>query len=229
MDFERYVEGGRPAWTWFQELLGVMPPSDYIDKFTVKCTWMQQTFTHLPEGADEETVWRYARAYIMMLLSTQLFDDKSGTRMHIRWLSYVARLEDMGSYSWGSAALSWLYRCLCHVANKNVVKLEGPLQLLQSWIFWRFLGFRPDGFDSFHWPLASRWLGYQPTSSKKGPRVAHYRLQIDLFCPHHISTKRFSVLFLTYSVRLLEIKHYVGCHCFFSSSGCRIARRTSCR
>ncbi|KAL4306907.1 hypothetical protein AHAS_Ahas16G0225200 [Arachis hypogaea] len=110
--------------------------------------------------------------------------------MHIKWLPYVVRLEDMGSYSWGSAALSWLYRCLCHVANKNVVKLAGPLQLLQSWIFWRFPGFRPDGFDAFQWPLASRWSSYQLTSNKKGPR--------------DVSTKQFSVLFLTYFVRLLD-------------------------
>ncbi|RYR78263.1 hypothetical protein Ahy_A01g003005 [Arachis hypogaea] len=32
---------------------------------------------------------------------------KSGNRIHIRWLPYVARLEEMGGYSWGSAALAW--------------------------------------------------------------------------------------------------------------------------
>ncbi|XP_072084545.1 protein MAIN-LIKE 1-like [Arachis hypogaea] len=59
-----------------------------------------ETFSDLPEGADEETVRRYARACIMILLSMQLFNDKSGTHMHIRWLPYVARLKDMGRYSW---------------------------------------------------------------------------------------------------------------------------------
>ncbi|XP_057756177.1 protein MAIN-LIKE 1-like [Arachis stenosperma] len=70
-----------------------------------------ETFGECPEGADEETVRRFARAYIMMLLGTQLFADKSGNCIHIRWLPYVARLEEMGSYSWGSAALAWLYTC----------------------------------------------------------------------------------------------------------------------
>ncbi|RYR01873.1 hypothetical protein Ahy_B06g080735 [Arachis hypogaea] len=70
-----------------------------------------ETFSHLAHDTDEEIVRRYAMAYTMMLLSTQLFDDKFDTRMHIQWLSYVVRLEDMGGYSWGSAALSWLYRC----------------------------------------------------------------------------------------------------------------------
>ncbi|RYR00141.1 hypothetical protein Ahy_B07g088224 [Arachis hypogaea] len=140
------------------------------EKFAVNCTWFQETFGECPVGADDETVRRFARAYIMMLLGTQLFADKSGNRIHIRWLPFVARLEEMGGYSWGSAALAWLYRCMCRVANRHVVKLAGPLQLLQSWIFWRFPSFRPPGYDAFSWPLASRWSGYNPGISNKGPR-----------------------------------------------------------
>ncbi|XP_072080946.1 protein MAIN-LIKE 1-like [Arachis hypogaea] len=123
-DFHVYIEGGRPAWQWFYELLGVLPPANQIQKFAVNCTWFQKTFGECPEGADEET----------------LFADKSGNRIHIRWLPFVARLEEIGGYSWGSAALAWLYRCMCRVANRHVVKLAGSLQLLQSWIFWRFPG-----------------------------------------------------------------------------------------
>ncbi|QHN86956.1 uncharacterized protein DS421_16g550800 [Arachis hypogaea] len=85
----------------------------------------------------------------------------------------------MGTYSWGSAALAWLYRCMCRVANRHVVKLAGPLQLLQSWIFWRFPLFRPVGYETFSWPLASRWSGYNPSGSEKGPRVQMWRLRID--------------------------------------------------
>ncbi|QHO23069.1 uncharacterized protein DS421_12g360470 [Arachis hypogaea] len=166
-EFQIYIQGGCPAWVWFQELLGVTPPPS------------QETFGECPEGADDETVRRYARAYIMILLGTQLFADKSGNRVHIRWLPYVARLEEMGTYSWGSAALAWLYRCMCRVANRHVVKLAGPLQLLQSWIFWRFPLFRPAGYETFSWPLASRWSGYNPFGNEKGPRVQMWRLRID--------------------------------------------------
>ncbi|RYQ82488.1 hypothetical protein Ahy_B10g101076 [Arachis hypogaea] len=38
-DFARHIEGGQPACVWFEELLGVLPPANCIDKFTVKCTW----------------------------------------------------------------------------------------------------------------------------------------------------------------------------------------------
>ncbi|RYQ85054.1 hypothetical protein Ahy_B10g104536 [Arachis hypogaea] len=161
-EFHIYIQGGCPAWKWFQELLGVIPPPRQVQKYAVNCSWFQETFGECPEGADDETVHRYALAYIMMLLGTQLFTDKSGNRIHIRWLPYVARLEEMGTYSWGSAALAWLYRCMCRVANRHVVKLAGPLQLLQSWIFWRFPRFRP-----------ARWSGYNPSGSEKGPRKWH--------------------------------------------------------
>ncbi|XP_016169015.1 protein MAIN-LIKE 1-like [Arachis ipaensis] len=127
-----------------------------------------------------ETVRRFARAYIMMLLGTQLFADKFGNRIHIRCLPYVAWLEEMGTYSWRSAALAWLYRCMCRVANRHVVKLAGPLQLLQSWIFWRFARFRPAGYDTCSWPLASRWSGYNPPGGEKGPRVQNWRLRLDM-------------------------------------------------
>ncbi|QHN86665.1 uncharacterized protein DS421_16g548170 [Arachis hypogaea] len=159
--------------------LGLPVDGRYVQKYAVNCSWFQETFGECPEDADEDTVRRYARAYIMMLLGTQLFADKSGNRIHIRWLPYIATLEELGTYSWGSAALAWLYRCMCRVANRHVVKLAGPLQLLQSWIFWRFPRFRPAGYETFSWPLASRWSGYNPSGSEKGPRVAMWRLRID--------------------------------------------------
>ncbi|RYR73789.1 hypothetical protein Ahy_A02g008288 isoform B [Arachis hypogaea] len=42
-----------------------------------------------------------------MLLSSQLFTDKNANRVHLRWLPYLASLDDLGRYSWGSAALAW--------------------------------------------------------------------------------------------------------------------------
>ncbi|RYQ93253.1 hypothetical protein Ahy_B09g099523 [Arachis hypogaea] len=105
-----------------------LPPPNKVKQFTVHFTWFHERFKVLPQDATEDTVRIYARAYIMMLLSTQLFGDKSGNRVHIWWLPFVARLDEMGSYSWASAALAWLYRCMCRVANKNVTNLAGPLQ-----------------------------------------------------------------------------------------------------
>ncbi|QHO10945.1 uncharacterized protein DS421_15g494050 [Arachis hypogaea] len=178
-DFHMHIEGARPAWEWFEELFGELPPPDKRKLYTVHLTWFHERFKVLPADASEETVRIYARTYIMMLLSTQLFMDKSANRVHLRWLSFVARLDDMGSYSWGATALAWLYRCMCRVANRNVTNLAGPLQLLQSWIFWRFPTLRPPGFDAFYFPLASRWATYLPSSDGKERRIIQYRLTLD--------------------------------------------------
>ncbi|RYQ96748.1 hypothetical protein Ahy_B08g092618 [Arachis hypogaea] len=146
---------------------------------TVCYTWFHERFRVLPVDASEETVRIYARAYILMLLSSQLFADKNANRVHLRWLPYLASMDDLGRYSWGSAALAWLYRCLCRGTNRNVVNLASPLQLLQSWIFWRFPSLRPSGFDVFGFPLASRWATYLPRNDAVDQRVVAARLSLD--------------------------------------------------
>ncbi|RYR28736.1 hypothetical protein Ahy_B01g052898 [Arachis hypogaea] len=111
-EFETYMEGGRPAWKWFEDLFGI---------------------------------------------------------------------------AGGSAALAWLYRCMCRVANRNVTNLAGPLQLLQSWIFWRFPSLRPEGFETFSFPLASRWSAYLPPNDGKEQRVIRYRLALDRLTARDLS------------------------------------------
>ncbi|XP_072079944.1 serine/threonine-protein phosphatase 7 long form homolog [Arachis hypogaea] len=178
-DFEKLMEEGKPVWEWFQELFGELPPQNKVKQYIVHFTWFHERFRVLPDDATEDIVRIYARAYIMILFSTQLFGDKSENRVHIRWLLFVARLNDMGSSSWGSAALAWLYRCMCCVANRNVTNLTGPLQLLQSWIFWRFSSLKPWGFDAYSFPLASKWATYLPTSDRKEEKVIQCRLSFD--------------------------------------------------
>ncbi|RYR12529.1 hypothetical protein Ahy_B04g070040 isoform A [Arachis hypogaea] len=180
-DFENLMENGRPAWEWFRELFSELPPPNKVKQMTVHFTWFHERFRVPPANASEEIVRIYARAYIMMLLSSQLFADKNANQVHLRWLPYLASMEDLGRYSWGSAALAWLYRCLCHGTNRNVVNLAGPLQLLQSWIFWRFPSLRPSGFDVFEFLLASRWATYLPTTDAGDQRVVSARLCLDRF------------------------------------------------
>ncbi|MED6141701.1 hypothetical protein PIB30_106116 [Stylosanthes scabra] len=58
--------------------------------------------------------------------------------------------------------------------------MAGPLDLLQSWIFWRFPLLRPPIFDDIEWPLVSRWYRYLPTSNEKDPQLQRLRRQLDL-------------------------------------------------
>jgi hypothetical protein len=59
-------------------------------------------------------VFRYAQAWLCHMVAGFLFTDRSGNT--ISWLVLpFLRLEwdVIGTYSWGSVALAWLYRALC--------------------------------------------------------------------------------------------------------------------
>ncbi|MED6114762.1 hypothetical protein PIB30_083590 [Stylosanthes scabra] len=79
-NFPRLMEeGGRPPCDWIQELLGQILPVVSIDKMSVMFSWFVETFLVLPPDMSDELVLRHARAYIIILWSTQLFDNKTAT------------------------------------------------------------------------------------------------------------------------------------------------------
>ncbi|QHO21489.1 uncharacterized protein DS421_11g347160 [Arachis hypogaea] len=167
-----------------EALFGELPPYNKVKQMTMCYTWFHERFRVLPADTSEEMVRIYARAYTLMLLLSQLFADKNANRVHLRWLPYLASLDDLGRYTWGSVALAWLYRCLCRGTNRNVVSLAGPLQLLQSWIFWRFPSLRPSGFDVFGFSLASRWATYLLRNDVVDQKVVSARLSLDRLRVH---------------------------------------------
>ncbi|MED6170519.1 hypothetical protein PIB30_031755 [Stylosanthes scabra] len=74
-------ERGKPRWELFEEIFGVMPPPEAADPCTVTFSWLTTMFGVLPENASEVQVPRHTQAYIMLLLSTQLFEDKTAARV----------------------------------------------------------------------------------------------------------------------------------------------------
>ena len=92
----------------------------------------------LPPDANELQVHQYARCYVLALLRNMVFADKSGDRVHLMWLEFMENLNDPPKYSWGSAALSWLYRQLCKASEKTAKQIGGALILVQLWIYARF-------------------------------------------------------------------------------------------
>ncbi|RYR59337.1 hypothetical protein Ahy_A05g025204 isoform A [Arachis hypogaea] len=175
-EFENLMEHGRPAWVWFRELFGELPPQSKVKQMTVCYTWFHERFWVLPADASDET---------------------NANRVHLCWLPYLASLDDLGRYSWGSAVLAWLYRCLCRGTNRNVVNLAGPLQLLQSWIFWRFPTLRPSGFDRIGFPLASRWATFMPRNDGGAQRLASARLSLDRLRVHDFVWEPYSSVEVT--------------------------------
>ncbi|MED6121188.1 hypothetical protein PIB30_027798 [Stylosanthes scabra] len=69
-----------------KEIFGVMPPPETVDPCPVTASWLTAMFGVMPENGTEIQILyvrRHTRAYIMLLLSTQLFEDKTVARVPI--------------------------------------------------------------------------------------------------------------------------------------------------
>ena len=81
---------------------------------------------------------QYAQFYILGMLGGTLFMDKFGVRVSIMYLQFFNPINNKKKYSWGSAALSWLYRHLCKALEKTAKQIGGALLLVQLWAWARF-------------------------------------------------------------------------------------------
>ncbi|KAK7824515.1 serine/threonine-protein phosphatase 7 long form like protein [Quercus suber] len=84
----------------------------------------------LPADASEELVQQYARFYILEMLAGILFMDKSGERHSVMYLQFFNPISNGKRYSWGSAALGWLYRHLCKALEKEAKQTGGAVLLV---------------------------------------------------------------------------------------------------
>jgi hypothetical protein len=57
------------------QLLGVSPPPNKLDGSRLNMKWLQDTFGVLPDDANEVTMQRYTRAYILEFLGGSYFAD----------------------------------------------------------------------------------------------------------------------------------------------------------
>ncbi|MED6147195.1 hypothetical protein PIB30_041849 [Stylosanthes scabra] len=125
------------------------------------CLWDFET--HMPEGTGRPW-WEWFQE---MFGQVPEVGDRDACTVTFSWFkSRFGELPD-------GASEELVVRSLCRAANRSVIQLAGPLDLLQSWIFWRFPTLRPYGFES------TRLSGHWPPDEKV-PRVLHHRKQLDL-------------------------------------------------
>uniref|UniRef100_I1NW18 PI-PLC Y-box domain-containing protein n=1 Tax=Oryza glaberrima TaxID=4538 RepID=I1NW18_ORYGL len=151
--------------------------------------WLKKHFYELPEGADDQTVERHVRAYILSLLCGVLFPDGTG-RMSLIYLPLIADLSRVGTYSWGSAVLAFLYRSLCSVASShNIKNIGGSLLLLQLWSWERSHVGRPlvrsplcpeTDIPQDLPPVGFRWVGARTQSENATRCLKQYRDELNL-------------------------------------------------
>lgn len=137
----RAVTGDTSSGNWqltVANYLGVEPPEAPAGQRLTKTSgvslqWLRTTFSHCPQDADDLTVDRYCRAYVLYYFGSVLFPDSGGDMASWMWLRLLGDWTEAGQYSWGSAALAWLYRQLCDACQRlsNTSNLAGCVWLLQ--------------------------------------------------------------------------------------------------
>lgn len=119
------------------ELLGVYPDGHDLQKGGLKIKWLVEHFGschRLDMDVDDDHYERemlfHTRAHLLLILGS-LFSNLSGNRMDHHLLYYVRDPTQVGTYSWGSAVLAYLYNNLCSASIGRKTGISGALTLLQ--------------------------------------------------------------------------------------------------
>jgi hypothetical protein len=79
----------------------------------VRMTWLHEEFRECPPDADEATMTMYTRAWVWHMFATVLFPDGTGDAASCMYIPALVHWHEIGSYSWGSMVLAYLYHQLC--------------------------------------------------------------------------------------------------------------------
>ena len=126
-------------------------------------------------------------ACLFLVLGCSLFIDKSGNRVRPRDILEALLPDRMGSYSWGSATLAYLYRQLGMESRFGCSVIVGCLTLLQCWIYEYFPCFRPQSRPQSVGPDVARSTIWNVRSEGKGAdRLKTLRVRLDSLQTHEV-------------------------------------------
>ncbi|KAI5435105.1 hypothetical protein KIW84_021798 [Lathyrus oleraceus] len=124
-----------------------------------KLEWLYDLFVQHRAASS----WAYAtRAYLLMLVGSTIFADKTFTLVEARYLLLSTDLDRCSGYSWGAVALVTLYRYLGDASMYSCKQLGGYPTLLQCWTHEYFptVGKRGENWkpaDNCGLPREMRW------------------------------------------------------------------------
>ncbi|QHO52654.1 uncharacterized protein DS421_2g41000 [Arachis hypogaea] len=163
-----------------QPVSGEVPPGHVgTTKYNIKLKWLKTRLQQMPLDLDDNGLMQYARCYILYLLGGVLLPDKANNTVHVRYLPLLAEYDAIGTYSWGSAVLCWLYRAMCLATDYSVEGMAGCHMLLMSWIYYRLPFWAPNVTTPYSFPLATRWAGKKGQNDYAEQRLLRHRLRLD--------------------------------------------------
>ncbi|KAK1693242.1 hypothetical protein QYE76_009939 [Lolium multiflorum] len=129
-------------------------------------SWIRTNFGQCPEGANEDTLRTYTKVYLWYMISRTLFPDSGGKLAHWCWLKALTVLEHR--WSWGTAALAYLYRQLDEACRRTGSRtgsggIGGSMLLLSVWSWDRLSVGRPRVLNERSWPHHHENLDREPT------------------------------------------------------------------
>ena len=94
------------------ELLGVTPPTDAFRGSAISNQWLCDQLSTPAPDADEVSLERSARGFILALMGSFLFADKKGVHVHLCFLPLLRDLTHTATYSWGGAVLVMSFKLI---------------------------------------------------------------------------------------------------------------------
>ncbi|XP_026378493.1 protein MAINTENANCE OF MERISTEMS-like [Papaver somniferum] len=108
---------------------------------------------------DEVTSMSTATAYLLHTLGSVIFPDNNGNKVNAQYLQLLKYLKSCHKYSWGTAALSFLFEQLGTVSRLTSRNIGGYFTMLQVWIY--------DHFPDLNLVKEyDKWVDTFPTSAK---------------------------------------------------------------
>lgn len=131
------------------ELLGVQPDRGVVQRRGINIPWLVRHFgtcddlrqLQLDDPRYQTVLLYHIRAHILLVLGS-LFPQSSGSRLPLSLLHYVRIIQDIPSYSWGSACLAYLYHHMCLASIGHKTELCGSSTLLQVPVLYCFKFFK---------------------------------------------------------------------------------------
>ncbi|KAE8807525.1 mutator protein [Hordeum vulgare] len=166
-------------------------------------TWIAANFAHCPEDADDEVIQRYARVYMWYVISRTIFADGTGKNAPWMWLKVLTVFDN--KFSWGSAALAYLYRQLDDACRRTTKDggVGGCMLLLSVWSWERLLVGRPKSSQWNTWddhgnPVrqptwAYKWDLVSEVASEVNLLYKQYTNEMDSLTPEQVEWQSYGV------------------------------------
>ncbi|KAE8794333.1 mutator protein [Hordeum vulgare] len=198
-------------WHQMEALIGMSPQEPEVEDGGKKdrvpagatFTWIAANFAHCPEDADDEVIQRYARVYMWYVISRTIFADGTGKNAPWMWLKALTVLDN--KFSWGSAALAYLYRQLDDACRRTTKDdgVGGCMLLLSVWSWERLPVGRPKSskwntWDDHDNPVrqptwAYKWDLVSEVASEVNLLYKQYTNEMDSLTPEQVEWEPYGV------------------------------------